>query len=55
MLKGGVTSLLLTSDTKYIISASNDSDKQLKIFDFKTREVVCSLSETNDCMIEHDN
>ena len=49
--KGGVTSLLLTSDTKYIISASNDSDKHLKIFDFKTREVACSFDEAVECTL----
>jgi len=49
--QSGVTSLLLTNDTKYIISASNDIDKHLKIFDFKTREVACSFDEAVDSPI----
>ena len=52
-IQGGVNSVALTSDTEYIVSSSNDGEKSLKVYDFKTRELAFTFEDTDDCTNDH--
>lgn len=54
---GRINSVIITPDSKYIISASVSSDQILRVWDLKTQKIIASFfceSELECCAVASD-